>query len=162
MWACRTALQITQETYKTIKWSPCCCYKRGILQICLRNLKQPSLSPKYFPYPPCKNNYSLGKLSIEVQRLSVGCLPTAMVIPYPALLLFLSPGRKMLHPNVDASWGSCEADITPIHQRHKQEVYLQANRQKCPHLLTVSTTTEVKGRCLLLLMFSASHDENCK
>lgn len=65
----------------------------------------------------------------------------------------------MLHPNVDASPASCEADITPIHQKHKQEEYFQANRQKCPHLLTMSMTTEVKGRCLLLSMLSASPDE---
>lgn len=53
--------------------------------------------PQVFPLPSMHmDTYSLGQLSIQVQRLSLGYLSSAMVIPFVAALLLQSPGRKML------------------------------------------------------------------
>jgi len=53
--------------------------------------------PEVFPLPSVRMDiYSLGQLSIQVWRLSLGYLSSVEIIPFLAFYSFKSPGRKML------------------------------------------------------------------
>lgn len=102
------------------------------------------------------DTYSLRQISIQARRLSLGYLSSAMVIPFPAALLFQSLGRKMLplHPQ-----SVVKQVLHQLTENTNRRCVFQANRQKYPHLLPGSMAFEVKGRCLLLSMAAASDDD---
>lgn len=120
---------------------PAAVMKEAFFQICLRNLRQASLSPKHFPYPACVWTLILqGSFLFKCRGFLWDVCPVQWSFPFLLFYCFSLQAEKCNN----ASTGSCEADITSIHRKHRQEVCFQANRQNCPHLLTMSMTTGVK------------------